>query len=105
MADVNARFIAFAIQSKQKDKYFFVISIVCRHLQHTCTVIPESHDLVVLLVTDRRQTDKTDHFIPCACTQGNYYSETSNNGLSERRTTSVQQTNSMPPIALPIEIP
>ena len=32
------------------------------------------------------------------------YSETSNNGLSERRTTSVQQTNSMPPIALPIEI-
>ena len=32
------------------------------------------------------------------------YSETSNNGLSERPTTSVQRTNSMPPIALPIEI-
>ena len=32
------------------------------------------------------------------------YSETSNNGLSKRRTTSVQRTNSMPPIALPIEI-
>ena len=32
------------------------------------------------------------------------YSETTNNGLSERRTTSVQRTNSMPPIALPIEI-
>ena len=33
------------------------------------------------------------------------YSETSNNGLSERWTTSVQWTKSMPPIALPIEIP
>ena len=32
------------------------------------------------------------------------YSETSNNGLSERRTTSVQWANSMPQIALPIEI-
>ena len=32
------------------------------------------------------------------------YNETSNNGLFERRTTSVQRTNSMPPIALPIEI-
>ena len=32
------------------------------------------------------------------------YSETSNNGLSERRTTSVQRIKSMPPIALPIEI-
>ena len=32
------------------------------------------------------------------------YSETSNNGLSERRTTSVPRTNSMPSIALPIEI-
>ena len=32
------------------------------------------------------------------------YSETSNNGLSERWTTSVQRTNSMPPIALPLEI-
>ena len=32
------------------------------------------------------------------------YSETSNNGLSKRRTTSVQQTKSMPPITLPIEI-
>ena len=32
------------------------------------------------------------------------YSETSNNGLSERQTTSVQRTNSMSPIALPIEI-
>ena len=32
------------------------------------------------------------------------YSETSNNGLSERRTTSLQRTNSMPLIALPIEI-
>ena len=32
------------------------------------------------------------------------YSETSNNGLSERQTTSVQWTNSMSPIALPIEI-
>ena len=31
------------------------------------------------------------------------YSETSNNGLSEGRTTSVR-TKSMPPIALPIEI-
>ena len=31
------------------------------------------------------------------------YSETSNNGLSERQTTSVQRTNSMPLIALPIE--
>ena len=35
---------------------------------------------------------------------GSHYSETSNNGLSERRTTSIQRTNSMPPIALPIEI-
>ena len=33
-----------------------------------------------------------------------YYSETSNNGLSERQTTSVQRTNSMPLIAFPIEI-
>ena len=32
------------------------------------------------------------------------YSETSNNGPSERRTTSIQQTNSMPPVTLPIEI-
>ena len=32
------------------------------------------------------------------------YGETSDNGLSERRTISVQRTNSMPPIALPIEI-
>ena len=30
------------------------------------------------------------------------YSETSNNRLSERRTISVQWTNSMPPIALPV---
>ena len=33
-----------------------------------------------------------------------FNSETSNNGLSERQTTSVQWTNSMPLIALPIEI-
>ena len=33
-----------------------------------------------------------------------YYSETSNNGLSKRQTTSVQWTKSMPPIALLIEI-
>ena len=33
-----------------------------------------------------------------------YYSETSNNGLSERLTTSVQWTNPMSPIAIPIEI-
>ena len=32
------------------------------------------------------------------------YSETSNNRLSEKRTTSVQWTSSMTPIALPIEI-
>ena len=32
------------------------------------------------------------------------YSETNNSGLSERRSTSVQRTNSMPLIALPIEI-
>ena len=35
---------------------------------------------------------------------GHKHGETSNNGLSERRTTSVQRTNSVPPIALPIEI-
>ena len=35
---------------------------------------------------------------------GAIYSETSNNGLSERRTTSVQRTKFMPQIALPIEI-
>ena len=34
---------------------------------------------------------------------GGSYSETSNNGLSERRTTSVQRTNSIPPTALTIK--
>ena len=41
----------------------------------------------------------------CTCTycmcDNKIYSETPNNRLSERRTTSVQQTNSMPPIVLP----
>ena len=32
------------------------------------------------------------------------YSETSNDELSEKQTISVQRTNSMPPIILPIEI-
>ena len=36
----------------------------------------------------------------CVHTHTHIYSETSNNGLSERWTTSVQQTKSMPPIAL-----
>ena len=40
------------------------------------------------------------HIVPALAS----YSETSNNGLSERRTTSAQRTKSMPPIALPIEI-
>ena len=35
---------------------------------------------------------------------GMEYSETSTSGLSEKQTTSVQRTNPMPPIALPIEI-
>ena len=46
-------------------------------------------------------------FVKCmvqVCREETIYSETSNNGLSERRTTSVQRTNSMPSIALSIEI-
>ena len=38
------------------------------------------------------------------CNDNNVYSKTSNSGLSEKRTTSVQRTNLTPPIDFPIEL-
>ena len=90
-------------EKKQKEDSFTRVSICRCYLQ----LLPTPRTLELSIFVATTTADTTDYFTVypcCACARGIIKCYMHVATLSEKRTTSVQRTNPMPPIALPIEI-